>query len=93
MFEWAAREVGEIVTRLRLLCDPEAIVIGGGLSRAFDLLRPGVSAALPAGVPVACSVLGDQAVVTGAVLAARALGRDWLSEQLAPASPPPGNLA
>jgi glucokinase len=93
VFEWAAHEVGEIVARLRLLCDPEAIVIGGGLSRAFDLLEQGVSAALPAGVPVACSVLGDQAVVTGAVLTARALGRDWLSEQLAPASSAPGNLA
>lgn len=93
VFEWAAREVGEIVARLGLLCDPEAIVIGGGLSRAFDLLEPGVSAALPAGVPVASSVLGEQAVVTGAVLAARSLARGWLSEQLAPAPSPPGNPA
>jgi glucokinase len=93
VFEWAAREVGEIVTRLRLLCDPEAIVIGGGLSRAFDLLEPGVAAALPAGVPVARSVLGEQAVVTGAVLAARSLARYWLSEQLAPAPSRPANLA
>jgi glucokinase len=86
VFGWAAREVGATVARLRLLCDPGAIVIGGGLAQAFDLLAPGLSDARAAGVPVARSVLGDQAVVTGAVLAARLLARDWLSEQLAPAA-------
>lgn len=83
VFGWAAGEVGQVVARLQLLCDPEAIVIGGGLSRAYDLLEPGVSAALPPGVKVSRSALGEQAVVTGAVLAARSLAQNWLSEQLA----------
>ena len=59
VFGWAAREVGATVARLRLLCDPGAIVIGGGLAQAFDLLAPGLSDALPAGVrwPAACSAI------------------------------------
>lgn len=83
VFRWAAREVGDVVGRLQLLCDPEAIVIGGGLSRAYDLLEPGISDALPQGVTVARSILGERAVVTGAVLAARALSQSWLNGQFA----------
>src|ERR1700677_805671 len=78
----AAREVADLVGRLRLLCDPEAVVIGGGLARSYDLLEPGLSA-LPGGLRVARSVLGEQAVVAGAVLVARSLAQSWLGERLA----------
>ena len=83
VFEWAAREVADVVGRLHLLCDPEAGVIGGGLARAYDLLEPVLSALLPPGLPVARSVLGEQAVVAGAVLVARSLAQSWLSDRLA----------
>ena len=82
VFLWAAREVADLVGRLHLLCDPEAVVIGGGLARSYDLLEPGLSA-LPGGVRVARSVLGEQAVVAGAVLVARSLAQSWLGERLA----------
>jgi glucokinase len=82
VFGWAAREVADLVGRLHLLCDPEAVVIGGGLARSYDLLEPGLSA-LPGGLRVARSVLGEQAVVAGAVLVARSLAQSWLGERLA----------
>jgi glucokinase len=85
VFEWAAREVADVVGRLHLLCDPEAVVIGGGLARAYDLLEPAMSALLPPGLPVARSVLGEQAVVAGAILVARSLAQSWLSDHLAQA--------
>jgi glucokinase len=82
VFRWAAREVADLVGRLHLLCDPEAVVIGGGLARSYDLLEPGLSA-LPGGLRVARSVLGERAVVAGAVLVARSLAQSWLGERLA----------
>jgi len=82
VFLWAAREVADLVGRLHLLCDPEAVVIGGGLARSYDLLEPALSA-LPGGLRVARSVLGEQAVVAGAVLVARSLAQSWLGERLA----------
>jgi predicted NBD/HSP70 family sugar kinase len=82
VFAWAAREIADLVSRLHLLCDPEAVVIGGGLARSYDLLEPGVSAALP-GLRIARSVLGEQAVIAGAVHGASSLAQNWLTERLA----------
>jgi glucokinase len=83
VFAWAAREIADLVGRLHLLCDPEAVVIGGGLARSYDLLEPGLSAALPRGLRVARSILGEQAVIAGAMLAASSLAEGWLTERLA----------
>lgn len=83
VFRWAGREIADLVTRLHQLCDPQAVVIGGGLARAYDLLEPGLSARLPPGLRVARSVLGEHAVVTGAVLVAGSFVDSWLNEQLA----------
>ena len=41
VFDWAALTIADLVGRLQPLCDPEAVVIGGGLARAYDLLEPG----------------------------------------------------
>jgi predicted NBD/HSP70 family sugar kinase len=80
---WAAIEIADVVTRLQQLCDPEAIVIGGGLARAHDLLEPVLARWLPPGVRAARSVLGEQAVVVGAVIVAGSFVESWLSTRLA----------
>jgi predicted NBD/HSP70 family sugar kinase len=84
VFAWAAREIADLVVQLHLLCDPEAVVIGGGLARSYDLLEPAITAAArPRRLRVARSVLGDQAVIAGAVLAASSLAEGWLTDRLA----------
>jgi predicted NBD/HSP70 family sugar kinase len=84
VFAWAAREIADLVVRLHLLCDPEAVVIGGGLARSYDLLEPAISAAArPRRIRVARSILSDQAVIAGAVLAASSLAQGWLTDRLA----------
>jgi glucokinase len=80
---WAASEIADIVRRVQQLCDPQAIVIGGGLARAHDLLQPALSLQLPPDIRIARSVLGEQAVVTGAILVAGSFVEDWLSRRLA----------
>jgi predicted NBD/HSP70 family sugar kinase len=80
---WAAIEIADVVTRLQHLCDPEAIVIGGGLARAHDLLDPVLGRWLPPGVRASRSVLGEQAVVTGALIVAGRFVESWLSAHLA----------
>jgi glucokinase len=83
VFDWAAVSIADLVTRLQLLCDPEAVVIGGGLARAYDVLEPGLAGRLPARLKVARSVLGEQAVVVGAVFVAGSHVDGWLSKRLA----------
>ena len=80
---WAAIEIADIITRLHHLCDPEAIVIGGGLARAHDLLDPVLARWLPPGVKAARSVLGEQAVVAGALIVAGSFVESWISDHLA----------
>jgi predicted NBD/HSP70 family sugar kinase len=80
---WAAIEIADVITRLQHLCDPEAIVIGGGLARAHDLLDPVLGRWLPPGVRAARSVLGEQAVVAGALIVAGSFVESWLSTHLA----------
>src|SRR6202034_3075214 len=70
IFDWAAVSITDVVSRVQQLCDPEAVVIGGGLARAYDLLEDEMVRRLPTGMKVARSVLGEQAVVVGAVLVA-----------------------
>jgi predicted NBD/HSP70 family sugar kinase len=83
IFGWAAAAAADLVGRLQLLCDPEAVVIGGGLARAYDLLEPGMTERLPSRLKVARSVLGEQAVVVGAVLVAGSHVDSWLRKRLA----------
>ena len=83
VFGWAAVQIADVVTRLQQLCDPQAVVIGGGLARAYDLLEPRMAGLLPADLKVARSVLGEQAVVVGAVLVASTFIESWLDKRLA----------
>jgi predicted NBD/HSP70 family sugar kinase len=83
VFTWAAESIADLVSRLQLLCDPQAVVIGGGLARAYDLLEPGMAGRLPPRLKVARSVLGEQAVVVGAVFVAGSHVDSWLRKRLA----------
>jgi predicted NBD/HSP70 family sugar kinase len=67
---WAGREIAELVIRLQWLCDPTAIVLGGGLAGGFAILEPHLRPHLPAGIHLAPSRLGEATVLTGAVLSA-----------------------
>ncbi len=67
---WAGREIAELVIRLQCLCDPAAIVLGGGLAGSFAILEPHLRPHLPAGIHLAPSRLGEMTVLTGAVLSA-----------------------
>jgi glucokinase len=68
-----ARWLGIGFANLAHLYSPEAIVMGGGVSQAFDLLEPGIttafqSCAMPPfrAVRIVPALLGDNAGLTGA---------------------------
>jgi predicted NBD/HSP70 family sugar kinase len=83
---WAAREIADVVQRLQALCDPEAVVLGGGLAGGYDLLERELThrasrADSIGGLPLP-SVLGAFAPLTGALLAAQDSVLPWLLTQL-----------
>lgn len=82
-FERYGRELGVGIAAIASILDPEVVVLGGGLSAAFDLLAPALAATIddqasPDGrrIPVLPAGLGAEAGAIGALLAA---GREeWL---------------
>lgn len=80
--EWAAVEIVDCVRRLFSLCDPDAVVLGGGIARSYDFLAPMLESELPEGMVLRGSVLRERAVVTGALLEASKFVEDWLREQM-----------
>jgi predicted NBD/HSP70 family sugar kinase len=80
---WVARELADVVHRLRVVFDPEAFVLGGGISRGFDLLEPELARHTNGIEPVVRpSVLDEVAVLTGALLTAQTCVEPWLHAQL-----------
>lgn len=79
---WAGREIAELVIRLFRLCDPNGVVLGGGLARGYADLERHLLPHLPTGVVLAPSVLGDNAVVAGAILAAQPYADAWVAQRL-----------
>jgi predicted NBD/HSP70 family sugar kinase len=80
---WAAREIAAVALVLHTVLDPQGFVLGGGLAAGFDLLAPDLSRQTEGtGLVIAPSVLGDQAVLTGALLAARGSVEPWLLARL-----------
>jgi predicted NBD/HSP70 family sugar kinase len=67
----AARRFASAVAAIRVILDPELLVIGGPIARCGDLLLEAVASHLsrqPLGQPtLAISTLGDDAVVQGAI--------------------------
>lgn len=80
--DWAANEIGEALVRLQLICDPECLVLGGGLSGAYDLMEPILLKRLGRRTAIAPSVLKDRAVAIGALLEASRFIEAWLQERL-----------
>ena len=83
--EFGAR-LGWLIAALVAVLDPELVVVGGGISRSFDRLRPVVERRLAEIVPilprVVASSLVPHAVAFGAVDAARDLADGWLRERM-----------
>jgi len=79
---WAGEEIAQTILRLSLLCDPEGVVFGGGMSQAFDLFVDTFVATLPEDFVPVPSVLRDRAVVVGAVLEANRYVEQWLRGRL-----------
>lgn len=82
VIEWAGQEIAQTILRIALLCDPEAVVFGGGMSRAFDLLEETFTEILPDRYVPVPSVLKDRAVVVGAALEANRFVEEWLRVRL-----------
>ena len=79
---WAADQIADLVCRFDALLAPDVIVFGGGLSGSFDVLEERLRARVPSGVDLRPSVLGDKAVVAGAVVTGSHFIGDWLMQQL-----------
>lgn len=83
--EFAAR-LGWLIGALVAVLDPEVVVVGGGISRSFDRLRPMVERRLveivPIPPPVVASTLVPDAVVLGAIDAALELADGWLRSRI-----------
>jgi predicted NBD/HSP70 family sugar kinase len=79
---WAGREIAELVIRLQRFCDPAGIVFGGGFARGFATLEPHLRPHLPAEIVLAPSVLGENAVAIGAILAALPCTEAWVTQRL-----------
>ena len=79
---WAGREIAETVIRLHRLCDPAGIVLGGGFARGFAALEQHLRPHLPAEIVLAPSVMGENAVALGAILAALPFVEAWVAQRL-----------
>lgn len=65
--EWGAH-VGEVITRLAALFNPDLFIIGGGVSRKGDKFLPAIQEIVK--VPIVTAQLQNQAGIVGAALAA-----------------------
>ncbi len=79
---WAGREIAELVIRLSRLFDPTGVVLGGGLARGFAQLERHLLPHLPAGIVLAPSVLGENAVVIGGIITSRPYADAWVAHRL-----------
>lgn len=80
---WAAREIAAVAKVLYTVFDPEGFVLGGGLAGGFGLLERDLARHTErTGLVIRPSVLGDQAVLTGALLAAQDCVEPWLQARL-----------
>jgi glucokinase len=80
---WAAREIATVATLLQTVFDPQGFVLGGGLAVGFDLLEADLARHSDGTrLVIRPSVLGDQVVLTGALLAAQARVEPWLRTRL-----------
>ena len=79
---WAGREIAELVIRLHRFCDPDGVVLGGGLAGGFDILEPHLRPHLPADIILAPSVLRENTVLIGAILSSLPYAEAWVNQRL-----------
>lgn len=81
-----AARLGWLIGSAIAIVDPEAVVLGGGISRSYDqlreLLRRRVEEIVPSPPPIIPSPLGPAAVMAGAIDAALAIADASLQERL-----------
>lgn len=84
--ELFASRLGWLVATTIAILDPEVVVIGGGISRAFERIREPLSRRVAEIIatppPIVPSALGPGAVIAGAIDAALALADVSLQERL-----------
>jgi predicted NBD/HSP70 family sugar kinase len=82
-----ASRLGWLIGSTIAILDPEVVVFGGGISRAYEQLREPltrrIAEIIPAPPPIVPSALGPGAVIAGAIDAALALADISLRERLA----------
>ena len=85
--ELFASRLGWLIGSTIAILDPEVVVLGGGISRAYEQLREPltrrVAEIIPAPPPIVASALGPGAVIAGAIDGALALADISLKARLA----------
>jgi predicted NBD/HSP70 family sugar kinase len=83
-----SNRLGWLIATAITILDPEVVVVGGGISRAFERMREPlvrrVGQIIAAPPPIVPSTLGPGAVIAGALDAALALADISLQERLGP---------
>lgn len=85
LVEYAALGIADVFLRLAVTFDPQNMVMGGGFAGSFDLFGPQIKlamAALPDPPAVTPSVIGNEAVLIGGLLAADQFVEQWLVERV-----------
>lgn len=82
VLRWAGQEIASILSRFDALLAPDVMVFGGGLSGSFDILEEYLRPGLAGETELRPSVLGDKAVVAGAIVTGSQFVDEWLMRQL-----------
>jgi predicted NBD/HSP70 family sugar kinase len=84
--ERAAAGIADVFLRLAVTFDPESMVLGGGFAGSFDLFEHEIKlvmSALPDPPAVTPSVIANEAVLIGGLIAADQFVDKWLAERVA----------
>lgn len=86
LVERAAEGIADVFLRLAVTFDPENMVLGGGFAGSFDLFVQEIKhvlSALPDPPTVTPSVIANEAVLIGGLIAADQFVDKWLAERVA----------
>lgn len=79
------RRIGDLVTAVTAVLDPDLVVLSGGIGRNVDVLGEPIAARMaelsPFRPPIVASALGETGVLQGAVARALDVARDMLFER------------
>jgi predicted NBD/HSP70 family sugar kinase len=78
--------IGQAITSLVVLIDPEVVLIGGGIGESLELLRPGIERSIQAFSPstptIRAASLGPSGALLGGITMALPLARERVLERL-----------